>query len=137
MSLAGIAATSFLSGVFSPNHSNRSGPIAQEWQQLGQDLQAGNLPAAQSDFTNLRQDVQPGTGRVLPLHHHHHFQESSSGPTGISEVLNQLGQALHSGNIAAAQQSYAALLQDFQAISPGSGTGSNSVPVSGGVSVLA
>jgi HPt (histidine-containing phosphotransfer) domain-containing protein len=84
-------------------------------QQLSHDLQAGNLAAAQSDFTNLRQAVQSGNGSGAHSHHHaRHGDESSASSNSISQVLSQLGQSLQSDNLSAAQQSYTTLLQEFQ-----------------------
>lgn len=65
-------------------------------QQLGADLQAGNLSQAQSDYALLSQNV----------------------PGSQNDTLNQdftaLGQALQSGNLSDAQTAYATLLQDLQ-----------------------
>jgi len=75
----------------------------QEFQQLVSDLQAGNLSAAQQDFSSL-----PGLASTA----------SSTSPTASSnpivQALNQLAQDLQSGNISAAQQDYSNLKQDFQ-----------------------
>lgn len=75
--------------------------IQQEFQQLGQDLQSGNLSAAQSDFTALT-GSQNSTFLAPP----------SNSPIG--QALNQLSQDLQSGNLSAAQQAYTSLQQDFQ-----------------------
>lgn len=92
------------------------------FQQLSQDLKAGNLAAAQADFAALRQDLQPGTGLTTHPHRHPRYAEdSAAGTNGIAQVLSQLGQALQSSNISAAQQSYATLLEEFQ--NSGGGTG--------------
>jgi hypothetical protein len=72
----------------------------QEFQQLGSDLQSGNLSAAQSDLTALQQSV-PG------------FSGSSSGNNPISQAFSQLSQQLQSGNLTGAQQDYSNLKQDF------------------------
>lgn len=136
MSIAGLAATSFLSGVFSTNQSSRFVPVAQELQQLGQDLKSGNLPAAQSDFATLRQDAQPSLDAVLH-HRHPRFQEAAASQGQTAEVFRQLGQELQSGNIAAAQQTYAALLRDFQQSGATGVAGSDSGRVTGGISVSA
>jgi len=73
----------------------------QGFQQLGQDLQSGNLSAAQSDFTSLQQDLpQAGT--------------TASSQTPIGQAFTQLAQDLKSGNLSAAQQDYNTVQQDFQ-----------------------
>ncbi len=90
--------------------------------QLAQDLKAGNLSAAQSDFTAVQQDVQAlgqqqGAGGAH--HHHHHSSGSdssaqSSQQDALSALFNQLGSSLQSGNLSTAQQAYSTLQQDFQ-----------------------
>ena len=72
--------------------------IQTEFQQLGQDLQAGNLSQAQSDFSALTQNIS------WPL------QNDSS----VSQAFSALGTALQSGNLAAAQKAYSTLQQDIQ-----------------------
>jgi hypothetical protein len=97
--------------------SASNNPIAQAFQQLSKDLQAGNLSGAQQDFSTIQQDIQSqGGGR----HHHAHAQESSGAQQNpIAELFNELGQALQSGNLSAAQQAYTTLQQHFQAASSG------------------
>src|SRR5882724_4041457 len=46
--------------------------LAKAFQTLGQDLQAGNLSAAQADFATIQQDVQQKSGQPQGHHHHHH-----------------------------------------------------------------
>jgi hypothetical protein len=109
-----------------------SGTVQQAIQQLGKDLGSGNLPAAQSDFKNLQQDIQQGTGTAAHGHHHRRLQDSNvqdsgASPTDLAQVFSQLGQTLHSGDISAAQQSYATLLQDFQQSGPSTGSSAVSV----------
>jgi hypothetical protein len=72
--------------------------IQSEFQQLGQDLQAGNLSQAQSDFSTLSQNVSG------PL------QSNSA----LAQAFSALGSALQSGNVSAAQQAYTILQQDVQ-----------------------
>lgn len=64
-----------------------------EFQSLGQDLQAGNLSQAQSDFVTLSATVSAQYG-------------SNS---AVSKTLNAIGQALQSGNLATAQQAFSTL----------------------------
>lgn len=98
MSVSGISSSSFA------NYSAQSvrGQMQQEFQQLGQDLQSGNLSAAQQDFTTLQQL----TG------------QSSSNPSEsnspIAQEFSQLSQDLQSGNLSGAQQDYAKIQQEFQ-----------------------
>jgi len=85
-------------------------PIAQDFTQLSQDMQAGNVSAAQQDYAKIQQDSRAAQGH----HHHHHDASSANGAGGITELLTQLGQALQSGNLSAAQQAYASVLKDLE-----------------------
>ena len=98
--------------------SPSANPISQAISQLSQDLKSGNLTAAQSDFSTLQQDIQQqeGTGAG---HHHHHAEGSSNQQSAISSLFTSLGQSLQSGNIAAAQQTYSTLQQEFLQFSSG------------------
>jgi hypothetical protein len=101
MSVSGIFSTL---GSYNPQSvQNNAQQFRTEFQQLGQDLQSGNLSAAQSDFATLQQ-LSP--------------QSSSSSETQsnnpIAQAFNQLSQDLQSGNVSAAQQDYSTIQQDFQ-----------------------
>jgi len=123
-----------------PTSAQSSNPIAQEFSQLGQDLQSGNLPAAQQDYSNIQQDFQNQIARAHGYHHqHHHHAESGGGNSeegAISQLFNELGQALQSGNLSSAQQTYNSLLEDFQQTGgegsgqPSAQSGTNSISVS-------
>jgi HPt (histidine-containing phosphotransfer) domain-containing protein len=85
-----------------------------QFQKLAQDLQSGNLTAAQQDVAQLASNSNSSPS-ALPVN-------SSSGPVlppsatlKINQELNTLGSDLKSGNISAAQQAYATLQQDLQA----------------------
>jgi len=93
----------------STSSSPSTNPIAQEFNQLAQDLQSGNTSAAQQDYTKIQQDFQSEAGHA----HHHHHGGGSSESSGISQLLEQLGQELQSGNLSTAQQTYSTLQQDF------------------------
>jgi len=112
--------------------SASNNPIAQAFQKLAQDLQSGNLSAAQQDFSTIQQDVQAQGGGH---HHHSHGQDSSGAQQNpVAQLFSELGQALQSGNLTAAQQAYTALQQDFQ--SAGS-SASSSTPASSSVQTVA
>jgi len=115
--------------------SQSSNPIAQAFQQLAKDLQSGNLSAAQQDFSTIQQDVQSQGGG----HHHHGHGGSSSGApqNPVAELFSELGQALQSGNLSAAQQAYTTLQQDFQQSAASGGSASNTSPAAGGVQTVA
>jgi len=47
-------------------------------------------------------------------HHHHHHGGGGSQQNAISQMFQQLGQDLQSGQLSAAQQAYGSLQQEFQ-----------------------
>jgi outer membrane protein assembly factor BamD (BamD/ComL family) len=102
MSVLGIA-SSGLFGYLTQNlgAANGSTKFQQEFQQLGQDLQSGNLSAAQSDFATLQQGVSQTSSAT-----------QSSSP--IAQAFSKLSQDLQSGNLTAAQSDYSTLQQDMQ-----------------------
>ena len=67
--------------------------FGQVFQQLGQDLQSGNLSAAQSDLLTLQQSVLLAASI-----------EASSSKDRIAHDVGQLSKDLQSGNISAAQR---------------------------------
>ncbi len=94
----------------STSSTQSSNPIAQEFNQLSTDLKSGNVSAAQQDYATIQQDMQNQAAQG----HHHHHHGGGSGASEISQSMEQLGQALQSGNLSTAQQAYSSLLQDFQ-----------------------
>jgi hypothetical protein len=111
MSLIGILASNLFASGAAQNPQNAQNPqsatgtpsnfqqLKTEFQQLGQDLQSGNLTQAQQDYATLSQNVP------------------SSGATAANPALqafSQLGQDLQAGNLQAAQQDYATVQQDAQ-----------------------
>jgi len=114
--------------------ANGSNPLAQAFNQLGQDLQSGNLQAARQDFTTIReaaqQNVQASTqpnslqvgGHHRPHHHHVEKTEESSAASSsqqagaIGQAFSQLAQTLRTGNLQGAQQAFSALQNDLQQI---------------------
>lgn len=94
-------------------------PIAQDFKQLSQDLQSGNVSGAQQDYAKIQQDFQ---NLAAGSHgHHHHHGGGGGGGSAISQLLQQLGQELQSGDLSSAQQSYNALQQDFLQSAPNNG----------------
>jgi hypothetical protein len=73
----------------------------QQFQQLGQDLQSGNLSQAQSDFDAIQPNNVPGLS-------------SSFSSNDLASAFNQLPTDLKSGSLSAAQQDYATVQQDLQ-----------------------
>ncbi len=102
MSVSGISNVSVLNGNTQTTQS-RMQQFRQVFQQLGQDLQSGNLSAAQSDILTLQQSVLPAASTT-----------ASSSKNRIAQDFSQLSKDLQSGNISAAQKDYAAVQQDFQ-----------------------
>ncbi len=89
-----------------------SSTLTQELQQLSQDLQSGNLTAAQQDYSAIQQQasaVAPPTSH----HHHHHSSGASATQNTVAQEFQQLGQALQSGDLSSAQQAYTTLQQTF------------------------
>jgi len=97
MSIAGIASTLF--SQLSSLQNNPQTQIRTQFQQLAQDLQAGNLSLAQSDFASLQQSLPAG------------FSASGS---PASQALSALGQDLKAGNLSAAQQDFSNVQTDVQ-----------------------
>jgi len=97
MSVSGISSSSSL-GQTMQNWRAQAQKIQTEFQQLGQDLQAGNITQAQSDFSTLSQNISS------PM------QTNGS----LSQAFAALGTALQSGNLAAAQKAYTTLQQDVR-----------------------
>jgi outer membrane protein assembly factor BamD (BamD/ComL family) len=129
--------TSSTSSLTSTSSSQSSNPLEQAFSQLGQDLQSGNLSAAQQDYENIRQDMQSQTQQAQGHGHHHHHGGGSDEQNSISQLFQQLGQELQSGNLSAAQQSYNTLAQDLQSFGVSSTQSSQSASSSSGLSVSA
>jgi hypothetical protein len=107
MSVAGIA-SSILSGLSNVH----TGPtkfqqIRSEFQQLGQDLQSGNLTQAQQDFSALTNNF-PGFSQTgaAPA------SQASTNP--LLQAFQQLGHDLQSANLQAAQQDFTNIEQTVE-----------------------
>ncbi len=98
MSVSAISAN----GYFDYSAQSTFQKLQQAFQQLGNDLQAGNLTAAESDFVTLQQDLPQATN-----------SSSSQSTNPIAQAFNQLSQDLEAGNLTAAQQDYATIKQDL------------------------
>jgi len=91
------------SNLFSYNAQrvqDRMQQLRKDFQQLGQDLQTGNLSGAQADFAAMQKDGPQSSSA------------QSSNP--VAQAIQQLSTDLQSGNLTAAQQAYTNLQQDFQ-----------------------
>jgi hypothetical protein len=103
MSVLGISNVSNLINGNTQTTQSRIQQFRQVFRQLGQDLQSGNLSAAQSDILTLQQSVLPAAST-----------SSSPSKNRNAQDFSQLSKDLQSGNISAAQKDYAAVQQDFQ-----------------------
>jgi outer membrane protein assembly factor BamD (BamD/ComL family) len=117
MSIIGILSSNLFSAGAAQNTQNTQSntPVFQqiktEFQQLGQDLQSGNLKAAQSDFTTLTQNLSGASQSSATT------ANSATGNTPLAQAFAQLGQDLQSGNLQGAQKDFANVQQDVQQIS--------------------
>ena len=105
-------------------------PIAQAFNQLAQDLRAGNVSAARQDFSAIQQDFQNAQSQAPAQgegHHHHHAFSGQSAASPLAQLFTQLGQALQTGNLSSAQQAYSTLQQDFQQFASAGASGVGSV----------
>ncbi|MGC2170656.1 MAG: hypothetical protein WA555_11240 [Candidatus Sulfotelmatobacter sp.] len=102
MSVSGISSSS-LYDFNTQSAQSTLQQVQQAFQQLGQDLQSGNLSAAQSDFATLQQ--------LLPQNS---STSSSQSDNPIAQAFSQLAKDLQSGNLSAAQQDFSTIQQDFQ-----------------------
>src|SRR5271169_663082 len=108
MSIFGIA-TNILGQIGSPATPNPNKlQFKQGFQQLGQDLQSGNLSQAQSDFASLQQLLPTGQQSSLPA------LASGAQSSNPLAAVSQLAQDLKSGNLTAAQSDLAAVQRDTQ-----------------------
>jgi hypothetical protein len=98
--------------------------LAKAFQTLGQDLQAGNLSAAQADFATIQQDAQQTSGQAQGHHHHHHGGSGQQPTNTLQQDFGTLGQALQSGSLTSAQQAYSTLQSDLQQQFPNFGAAS-------------
>jgi len=103
----------------SSSQTTSTNSVVQDFTQLGQDLQSGNTTAAQQDYAKIKQDAQTQATQAHPHHHHHH---GGGGGNAITQTLDQLGQALQSGNLSSAQQAYNSLEQEFQQFAQNNGS---------------
>lgn len=107
MTVAGIFSTLLNYGTQSTQSAQSATPgqqsFQQEFQRLGQDLQSGNLSAAQTDFAALQQ-----TGN-LPV-----STASTGTSSSIAQEFSQLSADLKAGKLSSAKQDYESLRQDFE-----------------------
>jgi hypothetical protein len=108
MGVSGIPASNLFSSSIAQATQNKFQQVRSEFQQLGQDLQSGNLAQAQKDYATLAQQLPGGqpSGNIAT---------AANSPTNklVQEFLT-LGKDLQAGNLSAAQQDFAAIQQSAQ-----------------------
>ena len=97
MSVSGISSNSALSQNLY-TMQQKAQKVQCEFQRLGQDLRAGDLTQAQSDFSTMNRNISTPVKTDSPL----------------SQAFGTLGTALQSGNLATARKAYSALQQAGQ-----------------------
>jgi hypothetical protein len=102
MSVSGISSSN-LYNYSTQNVQTQINQVQQDFQQLGVDLQSGNLSAAQSDLTTLQQ-LMPQSSAT----------SSSQGNNPLTQAFQQLSKDLQAGNLSAAQKDYSTIQQDIQ-----------------------
>jgi molecular chaperone GrpE (heat shock protein) len=102
MSVSGISSSS-LYNYSTQSAENNLQQFQQAFEQLGQDLQSGNLSAAQADLASL-QKLSPQNNST----------SASQSEDPIAQAFDQLSKDLQSDNLSAAQQDYATIQQSFQ-----------------------
>jgi len=109
MSVTGVASSilSILSG--SQRQQSPSQLIQSEFQQLGLDLQSGNLAQAKSDFNTLSKNL-PSVSQNSGIPVNDSAAATNSNP--VTQAFAQLGQDLQSGSLSAAQQDFTTLRED-------------------------
>jgi hypothetical protein len=131
------------SGQSSTTGANSStSTLAKAYQALGQDLQAGNLPAAQQDLATIQQSAQQGAGEAHGHRCHPHGGSVSQQTSALQQDFGALGQALQAGNVSSAQQVYASLHSYLQSAFPelaatGNSTSSRANGTSSAINVAA
>jgi outer membrane protein assembly factor BamD (BamD/ComL family) len=116
MSIIGILSSNLFSAGAAQNTQNSQNTpsafqqIKTEFQQLGHDLQSGNLSGAQSDFATLSQNISAANQSSATT------ANSATGSSTIAQAFAELGQDLQSGNLQGAQQDFTNLQQDVQQV---------------------
>ena len=125
MSTSGLT-SSLLSQI--AGSSGEANQFVTDLNQLAQDVQTGNLSAAESDYVTLSDDALKGTtsstattsASGITTNLLSNIASSSSSSTSLLSELNQLGTDLQNGNTTSAQQDMLAL--DSTALNAASST---------------
>jgi len=88
------------SGSMPQINQSQMAQMKSQFDQLGKDLQSGNLSAAKSDYAAIKKNAPQGAS------------QSDNGPMAqMQSKMDQLGQALDSGDLAAAKSAYSDIQQ--------------------------
>jgi hypothetical protein len=118
MSAAGISTASLAAhypidyNSSTPPHNNLS--FHHDLGQLGDDLESGNLNAAEQDFSALQLDGAQTSATSGSSIASSTSSSSAAAPSNnpISQAINQLSVDIQTGNLTAAQQDYSNIQQD-------------------------
>ena len=110
--VAAISSTSPYAGAPPQISSQQIQQMKQNWQDLSQALQSGDITSAQQAFSSI-QSAQQQMGGQLP-----------GGAKGqLASDFNSLSSALQSGDVTAAQKAFSTLQSDMQSQRPAGGRG--------------
>lgn len=88
--------------------------VQSSFEQLGSDLQSGNLSSAKEDYVTLSENTPGGSSSSSSSTSSTSSTSSSSSTDPMSQKMSALGQALNSGDLSGAQKAYSSIQQDFQ-----------------------
>ena len=114
MSVGAILGSVLQSALAATNSPSKFKQFQQQFQQLGKDLQSGNLGQAQSDLERLEHNspfLHAGTAASTTSAAGASVGASSN---PIAQAFNQLERDLKAGNVVAAQQDFSTIQQTFQ-----------------------
>ena len=113
MSVGAILGSVLQGALAATNSSSKFKQFQQEFQQLGKDLQSGNLGQAQSDLERLEHNSPFLSGSTSSTSSATEARVGAS-TAPITRAFNQLERDLKAGNVTAAQQDFSTIQQDFQ-----------------------
>jgi hypothetical protein len=112
--IVSISSISSVANAYQPtltNWQNKLSQIRQGFKELARTLQSGDLTGAQMAFASL-QPLLPNSSAGNQTQN----GQQGSGQSPFATDFSALGQALQSGDVTKAQQAYAKLQQDMQAV---------------------
>lgn len=113
-----ISSVSLATSAYQLDQTNApQNSIGQQFMQLQQALQSGDLSAAQSAYSAIQNSIQSSSNGQGPL----------SGTSQLSSDFQAIGSALQSGDVSSAQSAFATFQQDMQSMQQASSSGSGGV----------